>query len=80
MGRYRPNLKSVSGNFHRSQTGRVVNKEIAVFQEASDEASVKAAITMGAKVLLFGYDDIAMLRNSSIQLVNELRQTIKETG
>jgi 4-hydroxy-2-oxoheptanedioate aldolase len=54
------------------------DKGIAVIQGVHDAASVKEAIAMGARALLFGQDDTAMLRNTSMKWVNELRQAITE--
>lgn len=55
-------------------------KGISVKQGVSDAASVKEAITMGARALLFGQDDMTMLRNASMNWVTELRKAIKESS
>ena len=54
------------------------DKGIAVIQGVNDAATAKEAIKMGARALLFGQDDMTMLRNTSLKRVEELRQAIKE--
>ncbi len=51
-------------------------KGIAVIQGVSDADSVKEAIAMGARGLLFGQDDMTMLRDASLGWVTELRKAI----
>ena len=55
-------------------------KGIAVIQGVSDAASVKEAISMGARGLLFGQDDMTMLRDASVKWVTELRKAIRESS
>jgi 4-hydroxy-2-oxoheptanedioate aldolase len=49
---------------------------ISVIQGASDAASAKEAISMGARGFLFGQDDMTMLRNASLSWVTELRKAV----
>jgi len=53
---------------------------ISVIQGASDAASAKEAISMGAQGILFGLDDMTMLRNASLKQVTELRRATKESS
>ncbi len=55
-------------------------KGIAVIQGVSDAASAKEAISMGARGLLFGQDDMTMLRDASVKWVIELRKAIEESS
>ena len=49
-------------------------------REAAAAASVNEAISMGARGLLFGQDDMTMLRNASAKWVAELRNAIEEVS
>ena len=53
------------------------SKGIAVIQGVNDASSAKEAIEMGAKALLFGQDDMTMLRNTSSQCVEKLKEAVK---
>lgn len=48
-------------------------KGVAVIEIVRDAAEAKEAVALGAKALLFGQDDLSMLRQASIDRLSELR-------
>lgn len=53
------------------------DKGIAVIQGVNDASSAKEAIMMGARALLFGQDDMTLLRNASLNSVGQLKEAVK---
>jgi hypothetical protein len=49
-------------------------------REDAAAASVNEAISMGARGLLFGQDDMTLLRDASVKWVPELRKAIEESS
>ena len=73
-----PKVEAQVKRYHQKLLDLCKQKGIAVIQGASDAASVKEAISMGARGILFGQDDMTMLRDASAKWVAELRKAIKE--
>ena len=74
-----PTVEALVKKYRQKLLDLCKDKGIAVIQGVSDGASVKEAIAMGARALLFGQDDMTMLRNTSMKWVSEIRQAIEET-
>ena len=54
------------------------DRGIAVIQGVTDASSAKEAIKMGARALLFGQDDITLLRNASLNSIEQLKEAVKD--
>lgn len=75
-----PNAQAMVKKYRQKLLDLCKEKGIAVIQGVSDAASVKEAISMGARGLLFGQDDMTMLHNASMRWVGDLRKAIKESA
>ena len=64
-------------NKYREELFRAASaKGVAVIEIVRNAKEAREAVSMGASALLFGQDDLAMLRQASLDRLAELREAI----